>query len=563
VAHIVGKKIGGEVYYYLREIARVEGKPKVVSQQYLGKAADVAAAVAGAGPGGAEPERSRHLAFGDLAAVWGMLARLDYAGIVDAVVGSRRADAAASVGTYLALAAANRVVAPRSKLAFAEWWATTAGGRWVRLPAVGLDHRRFWDAMDAVDDQALVEVERRLAVRMADQFELGLSGLALDMTNFSTFIDSANAKAPIAQRGHAKQKRADLRLVGLGMVVSRDGGVPLVGHAYPGNRPDVAVFTAVVDELVARYRAIAAADTELTVVFDAGQNSAANFRHLADAGLHFVGSLSPSDYPQVLAIPARRRKTVDAERYPGLTAVEARADALGADRRVVLTHSPNLHAKQAAGLDQTVAKAVRALAETAGVLDRGKGRRDRVGVEKEVARILKPRWLDRIVHTTLTGDKPAELRLRWTIDRAARKRLETELFGKRILITDRDDWPVTDLVAAYRSQNDAEQGFRQLKDPKLVSFSPMWHWTDQKIRVHVSYCVTALAVAHLMRRHTAQAGLPLSVRELFGHLAGIQETVLLYPSTGGRPRARRMLTEMTPTQQQLYDLFGLDRYAPT
>jgi transposase len=563
VAHIVGKKIGGEVYYYLREIARVEGKPKVVSQQYLGKAADVAAAVAGAGPGGAEPERSRHLAFGDLAAVWGMLARLDYAGIVDAVVGSRRADAAASVGTYLALAAANRVVAPRSKLAFAEWWATTAGGRWVRLPAAGLDHRRFWDAMDAVDDQALVEVERRLAVRMADQFELDLSGLALDMTNFSTFIDSANAKAPIAQRGHAKQKRTDLRLVGLGMVVSRDGGVPLVGHAYPGNRPDVAVFTAVVDELVARYRAIAAADTELTVVFDAGQNSAANFRHLAEAGLHFVGSLSPSDHPQLLAIPARRRKTVDAERYPGLTAVEARADALGADRRVVLTHSPNLHAKQAAGLDQTVAKAVRALAETAGVLDRGKGRRDRVGVEKEVARILKPRWLDRIVHTTLTGDKPAELRLRWTIDRAARKRLETELFGKRILITDRDDWPVTDLVAAYRSQNDAEQGFRQLKDPKLVSFSPMWHWTDQKIRVHVSYCVTALAVAHLMRRHTAQAGPPLSVRELLGHLAGIQETVLLYPSTGGRPRARRMLTEMTPTQQQLYDLFGLNRYAPT
>ena len=90
----------------------------------------------------------------------------------------------------------------------------------------------------------------------------------------------------------------------------------------------------------------------------------------------------------------------------------------------------------------------------------------------------------------------------------------------------------------------------------------MWHWTDQKIRVHVSYCVTALAVAHLMRRQAAHAGLTLSVRELLGHLAGIEETLLLYPSTGGRPRARRMLTEMTPTQQQLFDLFGLDRYAP-
>jgi len=433
----------------------------------------------------------------------------------------------------------------------------------VRLSAAATDHRRFWDAMSAVDSEALVQIERRLAVRMVGEFGLGVSGLALDMTNFHTFIDSANGKAPIAQRGHAKQKRTDLRLVGLGMVVSRDGGVPLVGYAYAGNRPDVAVFAAVVDELVARYRALAAADEELTVVFDAGQNSAANFAHLAEVGLHFVGSLPPSDYPDLLALPARRRRKVDAERYPGLTAVEGRAVALGADRRVVLTHSPNLHAKQSAGLDQTIAKAVRGLTEIAAVLERGKGRRDRAGVLAEVGRILRPRWLDRIVQPSLTGEKPAQLRLTWTIDEAARQALEAELFGKRILVTDHDDWPVADLVAGYRSQSDAEAGFRQLKDPKLVSFSPMWHWTDQKIRVHVSYCVTALAVAHLMRRQATHAGLSLSVRELLGQLAGIQETLLLYPSTGGRPRARRMLTEMTPTQQQLYDLFGLDRYAPS
>jgi len=289
MASLVAKRQGGRTYYYLVESARVGGKPRIVSQRYLGSAEEVAARLSEAGPG--EPTRSRHLAFGDVAAVWGMLSRLGYAGIVDAVVGARRADAGASVGTYLALACANRVVAPRSKLAFADWWAATAADRWVRLPAGATDHRRFWDAMDAVDADALVAIERRLAARMVGLFELGLSGMALDMTNFATFIDSANDKAPIAQRGHAKQKRTDLRLVGLGMVVSRDGGVPLVGHAYPGNRPDVAVFTAVVDELVARWRAIAAADHELTVVFDAGQNSADNFAHLAEVGLHFVGSL--------------------------------------------------------------------------------------------------------------------------------------------------------------------------------------------------------------------------------------------------------------------------------
>ncbi|HZE16145.1 MAG TPA: hypothetical protein VE197_10775, partial [Mycobacterium sp.] len=64
-------------------------------------------------------------------------------------------------------------------------------------------------------------------------------------------LDTGNAKAPIAQRGKAKQKRADLRLVGLALVITGDGGVPVISHAYPGDRPDVTQFTTVVDELVA------------------------------------------------------------------------------------------------------------------------------------------------------------------------------------------------------------------------------------------------------------------------------------------------------------------------
>ena len=560
MASIVGKKISGKTYYYLVESARVDGKPRIVSQQYLGPADEVTARLAGSGPG--EPERSRHLAFGDLAAVWGMLERLGYAGIVDEVTGGRRSDAAAGVGTYLALACANRVASPRSKLAFAGWWSATAGARVTGVPWAALDHRRFWDAMDAVDDAALTGIERRLAAAMVAEFRLELPSMALDMTNFATYIDTGNGRAPIAQRGHAKQKRTHLRLAGLGMVVTRDGGVPLVGHAYPGNHNDVKVFPDVVDELVARYRAIAADDQDLTVVFDAGQNSAGNFTHLAGAGLQFAGSLPPSDYPDLLALPASRLAPVDTARFPGLTGYETTAAALGATRRVLLTHSATLHARQSRGFDQTIAKAARKLAELAARLERGRTRRGRAAVEAEIATITRPRWLNRVLAATLDGDKPSQLRLTWTVSDQARRELETELFGKRILVTSRDDWPVPEVVAGYRSQSDAEAGFRQLKDPHVVSFSPMHHWTDQKIRVHVSYCVTALAIACLMRRQARAEGLGMSVRVLLSELAGIQETVLLYPSTEGRPRAHRMLTEMTATQQRLYEIFGLDRYAP-
>jgi len=562
MASIVGKQQGGKTYYYLVESARVGGKPRIVSQRYLGSAAEIAARLSGSGPG--EPDRTRHLAFGDVAAVWSVLERLGVAEIIDEVVGARRQDAAASVGTYIALATANRVVDPCSKRKFSDWWKTTAGDRWVRLPASALDHRRFWDAMDAISEEQLTQIERRIVTRMATAFDVDLSGLVLDMTNFATYIDSANDRAPIAQRGHAKQKRTDLRIVGLGLVVSTDGGIPLVSHAYAGNKPDVTQFPSLVAELVARFQALAADTGELTLVFDAGQNSADNLELMAGSPLHFVGSLPPSDHPDLLAVPNSRYRAVESTRFAGLRAFETTKVVFGVQRRIIVTHSQNLHDKQSRGFDQTLAKAHRQLAELGERLARGKTRKPRDGVEAEIEGILKPRWLTRVITTGLVGESPAELRLSFATDAKARAALETELFGKRVLFTDKDKnvASTAEIVADYRSQEAVEADFRQMKDPKVVSFSPMFHWTDHKIRVHAFYCVLALTVARLMVRQADRAGMHQSARELLGTLAGIQETVLLYQGERGRPRARRMLTETSPAQQRLHDLFGLNAYAP-
>src|SRR5660398_177994 len=250
------------------------------------------------------------------------------------------------------------------------------------------------------------------------------------------------------------------------------------------------------------------------------------------------------------------------DRFPGLTAYDTHTQAFGQNRRVVLTHSPTLHDAQARGFEQTLAKASRALTELAATLARGKTRRDPDAVQTAIDAITRPRWVRRVLTTELTGHTPAKLRLSWRIDPTARTNLENEIFGKRILVSDRDDWSVTEIVAAYRSQSDVESSFRQLKDPHVVGFSPMFHWTDSKIRVHVFYCVLALAIAHLMRREAHHNGIDLSVRELLASLAGIQETVLLYPGTQGRPRAHRILTDQDPTQRRLYDLFHLDAHAP-
>ena len=252
------------------------------------------------------------------------------------------------MGTYIALATANRVVDPCSKLAFSDWWATTAGDRFVHLPAAALDHRRFWDAMDEISETQLAEIERRIVTAMVEAFEVDLSGLVLDMTNFATYIDSANDRAPIAQRGHAKQKRSDLRLVGLGLVVSTDGGIPLVSHAYAGNRPDVTQFPDMVDELVARFamladRAWASSPWSSTPA----RTQQDNLELIEDSPLHFVGSLPPSDHPDLLAVAksryrpsTRRASPASAPSRPPRSSSASSGASWSPTRRTCTTSSP-------------------------------------------------------------------------------------------------------------------------------------------------------------------------------------------------------------------------------
>ena len=188
----------------------------------------------------------------------------------------------------------------------------------------------------------------------------------------------------------------------------------------------------------------------------------------------------------------------------------------------------------------------------------GAGRRKSPPRSRKIT--AKP-WVRRVIAWELTGDQPRDLRLTWAIDPDARAALEEEIFGKHVLITSHDDWPVPDVIAGYRSQSEAEFSFRQMKDTRVVSFSPMHHWTEHNIRVHVFTCVLALQIAHLMRRRAHQAGLGMSVR-LLPELAGIGETILIYPPDGRQAQSPPDAHRAHRRPPALHEMFGLDHWAP-
>jgi hypothetical protein len=267
MASLIKKTIRGKSYYYARECQRINGRPKIVWQKYLGKADDIVAALTQPLPA-PEPGYAVVTEFGAVAALYDLAERLALAQHVDTHVPKR--GAGPTVGTYLLVAILNRCLAPCSKAGIAEWFQDTALRRLLGIEARQLSSQRFWDNMDRVSSPAIAAIERDIVKEMVAAFALDLNQVLFDATNFFTFIDTFNQRNTLAQRGHSKEGRKALRIVGLALLVSADGHVPLLHRTYPGNQTDAPTFRSLTDALIARYRELCAGAEHVTLVFDKG-----------------------------------------------------------------------------------------------------------------------------------------------------------------------------------------------------------------------------------------------------------------------------------------------------
>ena len=288
MASLIKKIIRGRPYYYARVCQRVDGKPKIVSQTYLGSADRILDKLQAAGAP-AQPLEAVVREFGASAALLALARRLRLVDFIDRHAPKR--GSGPSVGLYLLVAALNRCLAPCSKAALARWFDSTALRRLLPVHSSQLSSQRFWDNMQRVSADAITAIERDLARHMTREFGLDLRRVLFDATNFFTYIGSFNERSELAQRGHSKEGRQSLRIVGVALLVTADARLPLLHRTYPGNRPDAPMFQSVADDLAKRCRDVAAGTRRVTLVFDKGNNSQENLDWVQRSPFHFIGSL--------------------------------------------------------------------------------------------------------------------------------------------------------------------------------------------------------------------------------------------------------------------------------
>jgi transposase len=562
---LTAKLIDGHTYYYARYCQRVDGKPKIVRQVYLGKIEDLVASTEQAHipP---QPLETQVASCGDIAALWDIAQRLDLVPLLDSLFPKRHQGL--SCGQYLLLAALNRAVAPTRKVHLADWYRRTILTRLLPVDPALLSSQNFWNHMDLITSDPILEFEQQMTERLIQRFQLDLRALVYDSTNFFTYINT-RTPSQLPQRGHNKQKRGDLRQVNLGLLVSTDFHIPLFHRVYAGNVHDSVEFRSITEDLAAHYRDLVQSCDHITLIFDKGNNSAEAFQILTETTFHFVGSLVPTQHSDLLAVPRRRFRALTTPRLEGVEVYRTEKKVFGAARTVLVTFNQNLLDGQLQGLTASLNKARRKLRDLQQQLRRWrqgkvKGKAPALeSVRKQVQAICSGQFVKLILKTEVCTVRKG-LDLTYSTDQAALDRLCRVQLGKTILFTDNADWLDEDIVLAYRSQYQIENAFRQMKNPHFLGWSPMYHWTDSKIQVHAFYCVLALLLTSLLQRDLARRGEELSVNRILEELGGIQETLIVYPRRQGQRQhtTATCLTRMSPLQSRLFSLLDLKRYAP-
>jgi transposase len=561
MAHFHVKTKKGRPYLYVREIARVEGKPKVVSQIYIGSPERVASLAAGLGDGAVK------LKVEEYGALW-LAAQIDrdvdLVRIVDEVVPRGDREEGPSVGEYFLYCIWNRMCESTSKNRLSQWYERTAVQQ-IRPVDIGeLTSQKYWEKWDRVTEEDLVKMSKRFFERIWAIESPESDCLLFDTTNYYTFMAS-DTPSELARRGKNKEGRHNLRQVGLGLLVARGSRLPLYYCVYPGNLHDSRQFAAVMDEMFGVVCGFDKTKERLTVVIDKGMNSDSNFEWIDEhSRIHFVTTYS-TYFSQDLASmpldefePAETKKNLrlveQGKKDDRILVYRTKGEYWGKERAVVVTHNPATARKQSYTLDSKLEDIRQELlAMRSRVRDKMPHWRDPDVIKERYLKLCEHLHVPSDLHDIEFSQEGGKLSMsfRKNVVRVEQKRA---MFGKNVIITDNVDWTTSEIVEASLDRWQVEDQFRLSKDDDIVSMRPLRHWTDSKIRCHLFACMVAMTYLRRIEIKLKAVGVDRTADDVMEDMSYLHSVLML--REGGR-KAERRLEIPTKTQAEVLSAFGV------
>lgn len=548
---IQSKTSGGKKYWAIVESRRVNGKPRPVVIQYLGTAETLLERLQSPHSG----STVKSFSHGAVAALLSLAKKLDIVSIINKYTSSQREywpkqplRNNLTAGITLLLAAIGRVCLPTSKRSWHEWAEDTTCSYLLRASLTKLDSQHFWDLMDCIPEEAIEAIETEILKKVLEHYPLKGGTLFYDTTNFYTFISTTNENCDIAQRAKNKQKRNDLRQVGLALAVTQEDYIPLIHHSYRGNINDSKVFAHLISAIKDRMIKLNIDVNQHTIVFDRGCNSKKNLKKVKKLKLHYVGALTPYHHQDLIEAAEGKFDTV-AINNASLNVYREKKEIWGEERTVLVFVSERLQEGQLRGVYQALEKKKKSLRQMQRKLSSPKAKkRSKEQLEQSIKKILQGQFMNGLIDYELTSSEEGHWSLTYRTNQKQLEALEDRL-GFRIVMTNRHDWKSEEIIKAFYGQSTVEGAFKNIKNPYHLAVTPGFHWTDHKIRIHYFSCVLGYLLSALIWQEARQAGFTGTLDSLLDSLNRVRLSQRIeYSGKRGKPKLFYQLEEMSNDQ---------------
>lgn len=532
MASIIKKKSKYSTYYVVAESARVDGKPRIVKQWYLGTIEKIIAMAEG-NTDKEEPRQIDCASEGAIAALFKIAEELGIRKIIDQRCSKRQQGM--SVGDYILIAALNRALAATSKSKIVEWVDSTALHLYMPLQKEKLESQNFWDHFDKLDKEMVNRIGDDIAQKAIELENIPLDTIVYDTSNYYNYLDVVTP-SELSKITKSKAGRNSLRHIGLALAVDRDHGIPLFSRLYPANEHDAKVMKKLIDEIFEQINNAMSDKKGITIVFDKGNNSEELIAKLDESRHHFVGSRSPYHHKDLCRVSLEQYREVNIKNGETIPAYETREEIYGAQRKIIVSFNESTFQRQLHRMEQNLEKAKEELSTFKRKVKDADGRSTMDSMQRQALDIT-----DRYHVTGLLDIDIEEEENRFKV--SARKNFPAieeakTRFGKQILFTDRESLTAGEIIDIYLDRYIVEDAFRITKSDRWVKMDPVFHWTDSKIRVHALTCMIALLLVRIAHKRARANGFPHGAERMLELLSSVNTAILLYPKSTKAVRIR-------------------------
>jgi len=444
----------------------------------------------------------------------------------------------------------NRLIAPRPLYRVMDWLAGTVLSDYVGVPAAKFNDDRLGRTLDALAEHAQA-IWQAIASQALLRYRIDLSVLFYDLT--ALVMTGEYPDSELVDYGFAHNTPSDKQKVKVGLVVTRDGGIPCLFQPWAGRTADRATVQQNMEALQTWLKGHGRATQPVLIVGDSANLNSELALAYADLHLKYLAGvpLLEKAHRTLVWTPTERElyrcPLTDDHGPSGYWGWVCEVPFVHGGRSVTHHGLVVLSGPMRTALRRSRAQQFHALFAALGVVQTKIGNkryRTALEVQRRAETRLRRSPVGKLVRVEAISAPDGTPRLRWWIDRTAL----TEAMradGRYLLATNDPNLTPTQMLARYRDKDAVEKRFRVFKQDLQVR--PLFVHSDERLRAMLLINLIALLAYSLLERQAQQQGVCLTARRILEQLASLQ-VIEIEACDGSRTH---LLSDITPDQRRL------------